>query len=198
MINRLPNAGLEGFEMAVALDFDAVLVPVARRACDVAARTISLRPAGRSLGTVASLSCLVVTGDASLRRRLDAAADLGGWSSIAAPTALNALSSVRRHAHQLVVVDLVSPLGGDRSAVESLARELAARPDTLLVVCGGEENGSDEAWSRAQGAFVHIPGVSSGDSLVSLFVEARRVSERRSGTESAGLVGSMPAVGVRS
>jgi hypothetical protein len=46
VINRLRNEGLEGFEMAVALDFDAVLVPVARRGCDVAA-AINLRPAGR-------------------------------------------------------------------------------------------------------------------------------------------------------
>ena len=196
MINRLRNEGLEGFEMAVALDFDAVLVPVARRGCDVAA-TINLRPAGRSLSPVSSLSCLVVTGDASLRRRLDAAADLGGWSTIAAPAGFSGLSSARRHAHQLVVVDLVSPLGGDRSAVESLAREFAGRPDTLLVVCGGEESGSDEAWSRAQGAFVHIPGVSSGDSLVSLFIEARVVSERRSAAESLGQVGSTHTVGAR-
>ena len=196
MINRLPNEGLEGFEMAVALDFDAVMVPVARRGCDVAARTVSLRPA-RSPSPVSSLSCLVVTGDASLRRRFDAAADLGGWSTIAAPAGFSGLSSARRHAHQLVVVDLVSPLGGDRSAVESLAREFAGRPDTLLVVCGGEESGSDEAWSRAQGAFVHIPGVSSGDSLVSLFIEARVVLERLSGAESLGQVGSTHAVGVR-
>ena len=78
--------------MAVALDFDAVLVPVARRGCDVAA-AINLRPAGCSFSPVSSLSCLVVTGDASLRRRLDAAADLGGWSTIAAPAGFSAGSS---------------------------------------------------------------------------------------------------------
>jgi len=197
VINRLRNEGLEGFEMAVALDFDAVLVPVARRGRDVAARTVNLRSAGCSLNSVSSLSCLVVTGDASLRRRLDAAANLGGWSTIAAPAGFSGLSSARRHAHQLVVVDLVSPLGCDRSAVESLAREFAGRPDTLLVVCGGEASGSDEAWSRAQGAFVHIPGVSSGDSLVSLFIEARVVSERRSAAEALGQAGSTHAVGAR-
>ena len=183
--------------MAVALDFDAVLVPVARRGCDASARTVSLRPAGRSLSTVSSLSCPVVTGDECPRRRLDAAADPAGWTTIAPPAAVATLAAARRHAHQLVVVDLVSPLGADRPAIESLAREFAGRPDTLLVVCGGEESGSDEAWSRAQGAFVHIPGVSSGDSLVSLFIEARVVSERRSGAESLGRFGSTQAVGVR-
>ena len=182
--------------MAVALDFDAVLVPVARRGCDVAA-TINLRPAGRSLSSASPLSCLVVTGDTSLRRRLDAAADLGGWSTIAAPAGFSGLSSARRHAYQLVVVDLVSPLGGDRTAVESLAREFAGRPDTLLVICGGEESGSDEAWSRARGAIHYLPGVSSGDSLVSLFIEARAVSERRSAAESLGQVGSTHTVGAR-
>ena len=196
MINRLLNEWLEGFDMAVALDFDAVPVPVARRGGDASARTISLRPAARPLSSRSTLSCLVVTGDAALRRRLDAAADLGGWSTVA-PSGPAGLSSARRQAHQLVVVDLVSPLGGDRSSVESLARDFAGRPDTLLVVCGGEESGSDEAWSRAQGAFVHIPGVSSGDSLVSLFIEARVVSERRSGSESQAQVGSTHTVGVR-
>ena len=185
--------------MAVALDFDAVLVPVAPRQCDVTvARAVSMRPFGTSRCSAAvSLNCLVVTGDASLRRRLDAAADLGGWSTIAAPAAVATLAAARRHTHQLVVVDLVSPLGGDRTAVESLARKFASRPDTLLVVCGGESSGSDEAWSRAHGAFVHISGVSSGDSLVSVFIEARLVSERRSAAESRGEVGSSPTVGVR-
>ena len=181
--------------MAVALDFDAVPVPVAPCLCDVTvARSVGLRTFGRA---PASLSCLVVTADGSLRRRLDAAADLGGWSTVAAPATVTALASARRGAHQLVVIDLVSPLGGDRSAVESLVRELSGRPDTLLVVCGGSSSGPDEVWSRAQGAFVHIPGVSSGDSLVSVFVEARLVSERRSGADRRGDVGSSPVVGVR-
>ena len=185
--------------MAVALDFDAVLVPVAPRQCDVTvARAVSMRPFGTFRSSAAvSLNCLGVTGNDSLRRRLDAAADLGGWSTIAAPAALSTLAADRRHTHQLVVIDLVSPLGGDRTAVESLARKFASRPDTLLVVCGGELSGSDEAWSRAQGAFVHIPGVSSGDSLVSVFIEARLVSERRSAAESRGEVGSSSAMGVR-
>ena len=182
--------------MAVALDFDAVLVPVAPRQCDVTvARAVSMRPFGTFRSSAAvSLNCLVVTGNDSLRRRPDAAADLGGWSTIAAPATL---ASARLHSHQLVVIDLVSPLGGDRTAVESLARKFASRPDTLLVVCGGESSGSDEAWSRAQGAFVHIPGVSSGDSLVSVFIEARLVSERRSAAESRGEVGSSSVMGVR-
>ncbi len=185
--------------MAVALDFDAVLVPVAPRQCDVTvARAVSMRPFGAFRSSAAvSLNCLVVTGNDALRRRLDAAADLGGWSTIAAPAALATLAADRRHTHQLVVIDLVSPLGGDRTAVESLARKFASRPDTLLVVCGGESSGSDEAWSRAQGAFVHIPGVSSGDSLVSVFIEARLVSERRSAAESRGEVGSSSFMGVR-
>lgn len=184
--------------MAVALDFDAVLVPVAPRQCDAtAARSLGLRSLGLCATAPASLACLVVTGDASLRRRLDAAADLGGWSTVAAPATVSTLATARRHAHQLVVVDLVSPLGGDRSAVESLARELAGRPDTLLVVCGGPSSVADEAWSRAQGAFVHIPGVSSGDSLMSVFIEARLVSERRSGADRRSDVGSSPAVGAR-
>lgn len=202
MISRPLFEGLEGFAMAVALDFDAVLVPVAPRVSDAAAfRKAGVRrmaPVG--LACPMTLGCLVVSGDASLRRRLDAAADLGGWSTVAAPGDVASLTSARVHTHQLVVIDLVSPLGGDRRAVESLAREMSSRPDTLLVVCGGVESGSDEAWSRAQGAFVHLPGVSaeelSGDSLVGLFVEARRVSERRSFADH-GSVGSSHAVGVR-
>lgn len=188
--------------MAVALDFDAVPVPMAPRVSDpMAFRQGGVRRLVHDGGPCPmTLGCLVVSGDASLRRRLDAAADLGGWSTVAAPPDVPSLSSARQHSHQLVVIDLVTPLGGDRRAVESLARELSGRPDTLLVVCGGVESGSDEAWSRAQGAFVHLPGVSaeelSGDSLVGLFVEARRVSERRSVSEH-GPVGSSHAVGMR-
>ena len=60
-----------------------------------------------------------------------------------------------------------------------IAEEFAARPGTLLVVCGSEDSVEEELWARQLGAWVYLPGVSSGDALVSLFAEARRVADRR-------------------
>ena len=62
MISRPLFEGLEGFAMAVALDFDAVLVPVAPRVSDAAAfRKAGVRrmaPVG--LACPMTLGCLVV------------------------------------------------------------------------------------------------------------------------------------------
>ena len=47
------------------------------------------------------------------------------------------------------------------------------------MVCGSEDSVDEELWARQLGAWVYLPGVSSGDALMSLFAEARRVSDRR-------------------
>ncbi|MFM8282216.1 MAG: hypothetical protein ACKOCW_01555 [Planctomycetaceae bacterium] len=124
-------------------------------------------------------SCLVMSGDSGLRQRLSAVTELSGWTQCESPTSIEGLRQAVGREFQLVVVDLANPIAGAAGDVTEIAEEFASRPSTLLLVCGSEDRIEDELWARQLGAFVYLPGVSSGDSLVSLFAEARKVSEQR-------------------
>ena len=125
------------------------------------------------------MKCLVVSGDAGLRNRLDAVTELSGWSACDAPAEADDLGALVDRDYQLVIADIAHPLGDRVNDTVEIAEEFAGRPGTLLVVCGSEDNVDEELWARQMGAWVYLPGVSSGDALVSLFAEARRVAERR-------------------
>lgn len=123
--------------------------------------------------------CLVVTGDAGFRNRLQAASDLAGWTECDMPESTDDLQAAVDGEFQLVVVDVARPLGDRVNDTVELAEEFAARPGTLLVVCGPEDGVDEELWARQLGAWVYLPGVVSGDSLMSLLAEAGRVAGRR-------------------
>jgi hypothetical protein len=136
-------------------------------------------PSARRSGVPGLKNCLVVSGDAALRSRLGTVADLSGWSHCDAPLNASEMADAVEGDYQLVVVDIARPLGERVSDSVELAEEFAGRPGTLLVVCGSEDSVDEELWARQLGAWVFLPGVSSGDTLVSICTEARRVSERR-------------------
>jgi DNA-binding NtrC family response regulator len=132
--------------------------------------------AGRGPGMVRSL---VVTGDRGLRSRLEAVAELSGWSACESPADCVGLSAAVEGDYQLVIVDITAPVGNRVNDSIELAEEFAGRRDTLLVICGSEDSVDEELWARQLGAWVYLPGVSSGDAFVSLFSDARRLAERR-------------------
>ena len=123
------------------------------------------------------LDCLVVSGDASRRHRFAAAADLAGWEECSSPEDLEELRDAADRDFSLAIIDITSPVGDVMSDTVELAEELAARPNTLVVICGSEDNVDEELWARQLGAWLYLPGVTDGDSLTSLCVEARRLRE---------------------
>lgn len=125
------------------------------------------------------LKCLVLSGDRGLRSRLEAVTELGGWESCDAPVDADELSAAVEDGYRLVIADIANPIGGRVTDTVEAAEEFAARPGTLLVVCGSEDSVDEELWARQLGAWVYLPGVAGGDALVSLFTEARRLIERR-------------------
>lgn len=125
------------------------------------------------------LKCLVVSGDDALRGRLEAVSELGGWSECDAPVDAAELGSVIEGEYQLVVIDIARPLGERVNDSVEIAEEFAGRPGTLLAICGSDDNVDEELWARQLGAWVYLPGVTSGDALVSLVTEARRLADRR-------------------
>lgn len=161
--------------MTVALDFDSMISRGSSAGVPVA-----LRQRGRvAVGPEAAPSCLVLTGDAALQRRLTAAAELAGWEADALPIDAAAPLPAAGPDCRLAVVDLAALPPCGRGAVEAFVREFGSRAGSLLVVCGSAGSVEHEAWARSMGAFVHVPGVAAGDSLISWFTEARIVSERR-------------------
>lgn len=125
------------------------------------------------------LKSLVVSGDAGLRSRLGVMSELGGFASCDVPAEASEFSAVVDSDYQLVVIDIGRPLGDRVSDSVAIAEEFAGRPGTLLVICGSDDCVDEELWARQLGAWVYLPGISGGDALMSLFVEARRIAERR-------------------
>lgn len=125
-----------------------------------------------------NLSSLVLSADPAVRRRLEAATELAGWSICDVPTDSVDFDVLANHDYQLVIVDLVHPLGGGLETAEHFAERVAARPETLLVVLGEEDSIDHEIWARCHGAFCHLSGSVSGDALVSLFNKARASANR--------------------
>jgi hypothetical protein len=142
-------------------------------------RSMSGRTDRRSVRAPGEIECLVVSGDGGLRGRLESVADLSGCATCVSPADVTELTNAVESEFQLVFVDIASPLGDRVNDTVEVAEEFASRPGTLLVVCGSEDSVEEELWARQLGAWVYLPGVSSGDALVSLFVEARRLAERR-------------------
>jgi DNA-binding NtrC family response regulator len=124
-----------------------------------------------------SMDCLVVSGDASRRHRFAAAAELAGWDECSSPEDLAELRDAADRDFSLAIIDITSPVGEVVSDTVELAEELTARPNTLVVICGSEDNVDEELWARQLGAWLYLPGVADGDSLMSLCVEARRLRE---------------------
>lgn len=174
--------------MVVAIDFDAVIptvLDVARQRRRTETRISDDRPSDGP-------ACLVLTGDPNLRRRLEAASELAGWDTGLGPNDASSFLSSFRRDPRLVVVDLVTPADDDPASLEVLAGRVASNPHLLLVVCGATDDEHHELWARSHGAFVHVPGVSAGDSIVSIFREARDVVGRLS---SARRLPCVPAAG---
>ena len=131
----------------------------------------------RSTRRTAMLDCLVVSGDSARRRRFEAAVELAGWLECASPETSGEIRQAIDRDFQLVIVDIASPLGDRVSDSVEIAEEMAARPGTLLVICGSEDNVDEELWARQLGAWLYLPGVCDGNSLTSLCVEARRLRD---------------------
>ena len=121
------------------------------------------------------LGCLVVSGDTSRRQQFVAAANLAGWSGWTVPEDTSSLHDAADQEFSLAIIDIASPVGERVSDTLELAEELAARPNTLVVICGSEDNVDEELWARQLGVWLYLPGVADGDSLASLCIEARRL-----------------------
>jgi len=165
--------------MTVAIDFDAVLSPQFDRR-PFGTGGIERLPADsrdRLAPTAADPICVVASADASLHRRLTAAAELTGWAvePLSTGSPVTPLGDCR-----LLVVDLANPPECGRKALERLVAAHVAVPGSLLFVFNAAGSGEDQVWADSMGATVCVTGVASGDDLVAWFTDACRVVQRGS------------------
>jgi len=142
-------------------------------------RSVASQAPSVRTGRLPGLKCLIVSGDDGLRGRLSTMSELGGFVGCEAPADSADLHAAIDGDYQLVIVDIARPVGDRVNDTVEVAEEFAGRPGTLLVVCGSDDSVDEELWARQLGAWVYLPGVSNGDALMSLFAEARRISDRR-------------------
>jgi DNA-binding NtrC family response regulator len=154
-----------------------MMVAAAGITSEVFAPEFTTRMLPRSTRRTGLLDCLVVTGEASRRRRIGVAAELAGWLECAAPETTGELRQAIDRDFQLVIIDVASPLGERVNDTLEIAEEMVARPGTLVVICGSEDSVDEELWARQLGAWLYLPGMCDGDSLTSLCVEARRLRD---------------------
>lgn len=120
------------------------------------------RPA-RSVAARRRRSCLVVSGDAILRRRLRAAAAARGWACVAPADA--AAIARAGSGYGLVFLDLVHPPRGADVDAARLAAAFAADRGTTVVACGTPDRPDEELAARQWGASVYLPGIAAGSGL---------------------------------
>lgn len=123
-----------------------------------------------------SPACLVVTGNQRFRERMQSVAEIADWSVCVAPSGSDDLLAGADADYRLVVIDIAEPCGDRVHDSIRLAEDFVGRPGTLVVICGSGESIDEELWARQLGAWIYLPGVSSGDDLVEAFVEARRLA----------------------
>ena len=107
--------------------------------------------------------CLVVTGDASLRHRIHAAA-LAAGHVCDSPIDAAALATAGT-AFDVVFIDIVRPPPGVAATVADVVGVFAADGATRVVVLGAADRPEDEIQMRQLGICVYLPGATAGPGL---------------------------------
>jgi hypothetical protein len=77
---------------------------------------------------------------------------------------------------QLAFVDLEGEQG---AGFQTLVRQLADQRQVLLVVCGHEQDGTEEVWARQLGVWFYLPGIADQNTIGLLCRDARSIVSQR-------------------
>jgi hypothetical protein len=77
---------------------------------------------------------------------------------------------------QLAFVDLEGEQG---AGFQALVRQLADQRQVLLVVCGHEQDGTEEVWARQLGVWFYLPGTCESSTIGLLCRDARSIVSQR-------------------
>ena len=141
-----------------------------------ASTTMRAIPSKRTVGT---FQCLIVSNCDDRLAMLEQAAFDGGWSTVACGDGDQAWMAVKRQRFQLVIVDLDTST--ELEHFKDLSKDISESSNVLLVLCGTEGNGLEEIWARQLGAWLYLPGVTTGSDVAFLCEQAMPVAEKLNG-----------------
>lgn len=103
-------------------------------------------------------TCVVVTAEPERFQGMSARFARSGWQIWFTDLANEAVHILEHVDTQLVIVELARA-GAQGDDYLDLCREVPRRWPTLLVICGHEEDATEEIWARQLGAWLYIPGL---------------------------------------
>jgi ActR/RegA family two-component response regulator len=135
--------------------------------------------------------CLVVSSDPYRMRLFDRAAEDQGWDTILAAESEEAVQIATRERLQLAIVDLQSATPTTGAGYRRFVEWLSKKQQSLVVVCGNEDDSPGEIWSRQLGVWMYLPGVDDQSDIALVCGEARQVLEKMFGrpARSSGVNG---------
>ena len=136
------------------------------------------KPRARTRSGTGLFQCLVASVDPKRRDALASAASGQGWNPVVCADAQNANAASRRMLLGLALVDLEKPGGGTPSQFRPLTEQLVVWPNLLVVVCGHQEDPTEEIWARRLGAWLYLPGFRHDTEVATVCREAMIVSQR--------------------
>lgn len=124
-----------------------------------------------------TFQCLVASGSQPRREMFSQSVQAAGWESMVCNDLMQAWTALHRELFQMAVVDLQQEAGQPVDFRE-LCEQLAAQRNMLLMVCGNDADTAEEVWARQLGAWLYLPGVSTGSDLETLCFEGRTIAQR--------------------
>lgn len=136
-----------------------------------------LKQAKRGQRAVTTAQCLVLSVHPDRREMLVRSANDAGWDTVACADAQVAWQTAQRERFAMALVDLESA-DQLQASYRDLAEHIIKNQQTLMVVCGHEEDTAEELWARQAGAWLYLPGVSANCNIRDLCQEAWPVAEK--------------------
>lgn len=146
---------------------------------DVSVAT-STQPEGKVPGAVGNLGppgllrCLIFSSCDQRMAALQAAAEREAWEVIVSGNALEFVRQVFREQVPLTLVDLPGSQQAEYEKIRDLAAKASSIGDSLLILCGTNDDPAEEMWARQLGVWSYLPEVTKPKDLDWVFAEARK------------------------
>lgn len=128
----------------------------------------------RVLAPPGLLRCLILSWSDQRAQRLQKAAEKEAWEVIVCSGARKFLQHVFRQKVPLTLVDLPQVEFENYKELRGATAKVREVSDSLLIICGAEENEREETWARELGVWAYVSDATQPADLNWVFVEARK------------------------
>jgi len=136
-------------------------------------RAASVRPATKGVG---SLHCLVASAETARQRLLAQSAKQWGWETTVCSDPADCPMDSGSDVHAVGFCRLGRRARGRLSESRPA---IADQRQVLLVVCGHDQDGTEEVWARQLGVWFYLPGICDPNTIGLLCRDARSIISQR-------------------